>query len=84
MSEYDVQSDLRQLRAEMQTDRLAIQTSIALGFKSIHDRIDEHIQDDNIIEGRVKVMEDRQDTFGKLFWGIYLSGLGALAAWIFH
>ena len=71
-------SDLDFLRQEIQKDRIALQDEIRDGFGSIHALFISHKGEVAAIDGRVKVLEDRQRLVGK---GL-LAVIGAFAVHI--
>lgn len=58
-------SDLDFLRQEIQKDRIALQDEIRDGFASLHALFIANKGEVAIIDGRVKVVEDRHKLLGK-------------------
>ena len=76
------ESDIRDLRAELRSDRQELARLIAAGVKELADKMDEHAESDSIqfrnLESRVAVMESGTSTAGKYAYGAIISALGLL------
>lgn len=78
-------AELRALRQELQTDRLAVAQMIMTGFKDLGLKLDEHAESDakqfQDLAGRVLVVESRTATASKWIYGLAISMFSAFLAW---
>lgn len=81
------QEALAAFRAEIQVDRIEIQRTIAVGFKQMSDKFDEHAKSDsdsfNDIDTRLTTIEAKASTAGRVVWGLVLAFAAATFNWIF-
>lgn len=75
-------SEVDQLRAEMREDRNIIQSLIIERFDKLDDRLLAVGANQSLMEGRVKVIEDRMSNFGKMIWGLVVTVVGSMFGWM--
>ena len=78
--------DLDQLRAEIQTDRIAIQRTIDAGFDRIIDKMEEHSASDAAmfasLDKRISSVEETQGRMVKAITGAISVAFTAFIGWI--
>lgn len=85
-ADFNIQDAFESLRTEIQTDRIALEKTIRIGFDKMHDKFDEHALEDaekfSDLTNRIRDVEDVAKAAKNGFWWTIGTIITAAAGWI--